>query len=221
MRNRVLVFALLLSGGCSFLEATGEAVGVVGKVGWTAAKTAGSAVYTGTSMAGQTANQANKTISRPSESSSDKKKINVSGVRRSVVPLIREQKSFFVRVKLNDKLWGKFLLDTGASALQISGKMARQLKVDFSSARTVPVTLAGGVLVKGKMVTLKSVQIGGVELTNVQAIVLEKDNMDLRDGLLGMSVLEHFVFKIDTQNAELILEERKPAKNVGQTGDLS
>lgn len=217
MRNRVLVFVLLLSGGCSFLEATGEAVGVVGKVGWTAAKTAGSAVYTGTSMAGQTANQANKTISRP-EGSSDKRDTRVSGVRRSVVPLIREQKSFFVRVKINDKLWGKFLLDTGASALQISGKMARRLKVDFSSARTVPVTLAGGVLVKGKMVTLKSVQIGGVELTNVQAIVLERDNMDLRDGLLGMSVLEHFVFKIDTQNAELVLEERKPEKDT-QNGD--
>jgi clan AA aspartic protease (TIGR02281 family) len=218
MRNRVLVFALLLSGGCSFLEATGEAVGVVGKVGWTAAKTAGSAVYTGTSMAGQTANQANKTISRP-EGSSDKRETRASGVRRSVVPLIREQKSFFVRVKLNDKLWGKFLLDTGASALQISGKMARRLKVDLSQAQVVPVTLAGGAMVKGKIVTLKSVQIGGVELTNVQAIVLERDNMDLRDGLLGMSVLEHFVFQIDTQSGELILEERKPESNDRKNGD--
>jgi clan AA aspartic protease (TIGR02281 family) len=140
-------------------------------------------------------------------------------VRRSVVPLIREQKSFFVRVKLNDKLWGKFLLDTGASALQISGKMARRLKVDLSQAQVVPVTLAGGAMVKGKIVTLKSVQIGGVELTNVQAIVLERDNMDLRDGLLGMSVLEHFVFQIDTQSGELILEERKPESNDRKNGD--
>jgi clan AA aspartic protease (TIGR02281 family) len=127
---------------------------------------------------------------------------------RTVVPLIKEGKSFYVRVKLNDKLWGRFLVDTGASALQISGAMAKKLKLRVEQGPPIPVALAGGAMVAGRLVVLSSVRIGDASVENVRAIVLEGDNNGLRDGLLGMSFLENFVFQIDTQRSELVLKKR-------------
>ena len=210
LRFFVLVFAscFLLSAlnGCTFLDATGDAVGVVGKVGWEAGKAVGSAVYTGTSMAGQTANQANKTMSRESPRSDRPVKARLSG--RTVIPLIKEGKSFYVRVKLNDKLWGRFLVDTGASAMQISTAMAKKLKVRPERGQTIPVSLAGGAMVAGHLVVLQKVQLGDATVENVRAIVLDGDSQGMRDGLLGMSFLENFVFQIDVKRGELVLQKR-------------
>ena len=202
----IIVFILGFS-GCSFVEATGEAVGVVGKAGWTATKTVGSAVYTGTSMAGQTANQTNKTMLR------DPGKAKVSTVsmegRRIVVPLERDGKSFFVRLKLNNTAFARFMLDTGASAMQVSRAMAGKLKLKAYRGQTIPVKLASGGYVRGHMVDINEVAIGPAKVHNVKAIVLDQDNMGLNDGLLGMSFLENFIFSIDTQKGQLILEKRQ------------
>jgi clan AA aspartic protease (TIGR02281 family) len=201
-----LCILILALSGCSFLEATGEAVGVVGKAGWTATKTVGSAVYAGTSMAGQTANQTNKTLSR------DTGKAKVSTVsmdgKRVIVPLEREGKSFYVRLKLNNSASARFLLDTGASAMQISGAMAKKLRLKAHRAQTVPVVLASGSYVRGHVVDIKEVAVGLAKVNNVKAIVLDQDNMGSKDGLLGMSFLENFIFSIDTQKGQLILERR-------------
>jgi clan AA aspartic protease (TIGR02281 family) len=193
--------------GCTFLEASGEAVGVVGKVAWAGTKAVGGAVYTGTSMAGQTANQTNKTLTREEVRRDPASRARLKG-GKTAVPLVQEGKSYYVRVKLNDKAWGKFLVDTGASALQISGAMARKLKVRPERGRTIPVSLAGGAMVAGKIVILKKVQLGDATVENVKAIVLEGDTLGLRDGLLGMSFLENFVFQIDAKRGELILDRR-------------
>ncbi len=202
----ILLFLILAFSGCTVLEATGEAVGVVGKAGWTATKAVGGVVYSGTSMAGQTANQTNKTLTRGAPSSHPATVSMEAG--RTVVPLEREGKSFFVRLKLNNKVWARFLLDTGASAMQISRAMARKLKLKDLKGQSVPVMLAGGSYVRGKIVEIPEVTIGSAKVHNVKAIVLEQDNLELRDGLLGMSFLENFVFSIDTQKGELILEKR-------------
>jgi clan AA aspartic protease (TIGR02281 family) len=202
-----LLFSLAF-GGCAALDVAGEAVGVVGKVAWGGAKAVGGAVYTGTSMAGQTANQANKTAMRSSPAASDPLKTTMSK-DRVVVPLIQEGKSYLVRLKLNDKVWGKFLVDTGASAMHISQAMAQKLKAKPERGQMVPVQLAGGRMVAGRVVVLKKVQIGEALVENAKAIVLDQDNMGLRDGLLGMTFLENFVFSLDTKKGELILERRR------------
>ncbi len=209
-RMKDMILGLVLCAvfsGCSFLEASGEAVGVLGKAAWEGGKAVGNVVYTGTSMAGQTANQTNKTLSRPSGDLDPSPKARLAA-GRTAVPLIQEGKSYYVRVKLNDKVWGRFLLDTGASAMQISGAMARKLKVRAHSGQTIPVSLAGGAVVPGKLVILKKVQLGDASVENVRAIVLEGDNLGLRDGLLGMSFLENFVFQVDARHGELILDQR-------------
>ncbi len=207
LRYSLIITLLFGFSGCSLLEATGEAVGVVGKAGWTATKAVGGAVYTGTSMAGQTANQTNKTMMR------DPAKSKVSTVsmdgRRVVVPLERDGKSFYVRLKLNNTASARFMLDTGASAMQVSRAMAKKLKLGTQRAQRVPVMLASGGYVRGHLVDIKEVAIGPAKVHNVKAIVLDQDNMGLNDGLLGMSFLENFIFSIDTQKGQLILEKRQ------------
>lgn len=205
-RNFLYIFVFLFS-GCSFLEATGEAVGVIGKAGWTATRTVGSAVYTGTSMAGQTANQTNKTMARDKGKAARVSTVSMDG-KKIVVPLEREGKSFYVRLKFNNSVSARFMLDTGASAMQISGAMAKKLKLKAHRAQTVPVVLAGGSYVRGRVVDIKEVSVGLAKVNNVKAIVLEQDNMGLKDGLLGMSFLENFIFSIDTKKGHLILEKR-------------
>ena len=207
------VHLLILSGlfisccGCSFLEASGEAAGVVGKAGWTAAKAVGGVVYTGTSMAGQTANQTNKNLMRESSRHSSSSVTMADG--RLVVPLEREGTSFFVRVTLNGTVPARLLLDTGASAMQVSRAMSRKLKVKTSNSQVIPVMLAGGGYVRGHAVDITEVAVGSAKVHHVKAIVLEHDNLKLADGLLGMSFLENFIFSMDTKKGELILEKRK------------
>ena len=206
LRYVLVIVSMLSFVGCSFLEATGEAVGVVGKAGWVATRTVGSAVYTGTSMAGQTANQTNKTLARD-PGKSKVPTVSMDG-KRVIVPLERDGKSFFVRLKLNNKASGRFMLDTGASAMQVSRAMAQKLKLKTHQGQTVPVVLAGGSYVHGHVVDISEVAIGPAKVHNVKAIVLDQDNMGATDGLLGMSFLENFIFSIDTQKGQLILEKR-------------
>ena len=203
----ILCFILFMTlEGCAVLEATGEAVGVVGKVGWEAVKVVGTVAYTGTSMAGQTANGANKTLSEPLSVHRDAG-VKIIGTR-TVVPLELEGKSYFVRVKFNDKVSGRFLLDTGASAVQISKSMAKRLNVSKRKSQAIPVTLAGGAVVAGRLVTIDKIQIGGMTVKNVKVIILDYEQHQATDGLLGMSFLENFIFQIDTRKNQLILEKR-------------
>jgi clan AA aspartic protease (TIGR02281 family) len=210
MKNKLMFFffclCLLMIYGCALLEATGEVVGVVGKVGWEAAKAVGNVAYTGTSMAGQTANGASKKMSSTSYASRDSG-ITVPGAR-TVVRLELEGKSYFVRVKFNDKVSGRLLLDTGASAVQISRSMAKRLSVSKKKSQAIPVTLAGGAVVAGRMVTLYKVPIGEMAARNVKVIILDYEENQASDGLLGMSFLENFIFQIDTRKKQLILEKR-------------
>ncbi|MEI6438215.1 MAG: retropepsin-like aspartic protease [Candidatus Omnitrophota bacterium] len=207
MRKRLLlVFLLMSTAGCAVLEATGEAVGVVGKVGWEATKAVGRVVYTGTQMAGQTANQTNKSLSRQSTSRRDEG-IVVSG-DKTVVPLEQEGKSYYVRLKINHNVSGRFLLDTGASAVQISKAMAKRLNVLKSKSQAIPVTLAGGAVVAGRLITLDQVKLGGMTAHHVKAIILDYEHNQSSDGLLGMSFLENFIFQIDTKKNELTLKRR-------------
>ncbi len=197
----VALGAMFMFAGCGPLRATGQAIKGAGKVGWGAAKLTGkAAVFTG-----KTAIQTGRVAGRGMRTA-----IYIARGKQ-VVPLHRRGQGFYVDVILNGKARGRFLVDTGASKMQISRRMARRLKIDWRRARPVTVTLAGGAVTKGYVVRLKKVRLGPrVKVRNIEAIVLDQDNMDLRDGLLGMSFLKHFLFKVDVNGARLILERRVP-----------
>jgi aspartyl protease family protein len=97
-----------------------------------------------------------------------------------------------------------FLVDTGASIVAMNTKDARKLGIDYAgTGKMHEATTAGGV-VKSWAVTLDSVQIGAIRVTNVPAAVLEGDYP--KDILLGMTFLRNVEIK---QTQGLMVLKRK------------
>jgi aspartyl protease family protein len=96
----------------------------------------------------------------------------------------------------------RFLVDTGASYVTLSGNKARQLKIDFRSGVPNEVQTAAAV-VPAWVVTLDSVNVGGIRLRNVNATVIE--GTQPFDVLLGNSFLQH----TRMQKAGAVLELKK------------
>jgi aspartyl protease family protein len=97
-----------------------------------------------------------------------------------------------------------FMVDTGASVIALSEREAARLGIrpgrdDF----TAPVKTANGV-VKAAPVTLKNVDIGGLVVRNVQALVVPGNG--LSENLLGLSYLTKLK-RFEYANGKLVLEQ--------------
>ena len=80
----------------------------------------------------------------------------------------------------------RFLVDTGASLVALTKQDARKIGVDTEKMDvTAEVRTAAG-RVKAAVVTIDAIEIDGVIVKNVQAVVIEKG---LESSLLGMSFL--------------------------------
>ncbi|MBU1852575.1 MAG: retroviral-like aspartic protease family protein [Candidatus Omnitrophica bacterium] len=111
---------------------------------------------------------------------------------------------------LNRRVKAALLLDTGASILLLSSRIAEELGIDIyeSEKEFIEVQLADGTKVDAKHIVLDSVSVEGVEAKEIEAVVLKDEtDMDMRDGLLGMSFLNKFNFQIDTVKKKLILRK--------------
>ena len=120
-----------------------------------------------------------------------------------------ETNSMLVKVVLNGQLKVNLVLDTGASLLVLKKDIAKKLGVDTGKqAQDVTLILADGRHITARYVVLQRVAAAGMQAENVEAAVLLEDIPELRlgDGLLGMSFLKNFNFKIDYRNKRLILE---------------
>lgn len=177
--------------GCSAVRTTGKAIGTVGKVGWKTTKVA-------SKVAWKTGEMTHKGI---------RSAVYIARGKQ-VIPLRKENDSMYAIVKLNKKISAKFLVDTGASSMQVSRAMADRLGIKLTAKNQTQVILAGGFTVPAYSILLKEVRLGGARVKNVRAIVLAEDNLELRDGLIGMSFLNHFDFQINPQKPELILQQK-------------
>ncbi len=132
------------------------------------------------------------------------------------VALGNQNGQMIVETTLNKKFKVNLVLDTGASVVILSAKTAARLGLDVSvpenKAKGVAAefVLADGRKIVARSVILESVSVQGSEAQNVEAAVLpEQENSIIAgDGLLGMSFLKNFCFKIDQKNNNLILEKQ-------------
>ena len=82
-----------------------------------------------------------------------------------------------------------FLVDTGATVLTMSSEAADRIGIDYRSGPTTGVQTASG-QTQAFVVTLGAVEVGGVVVNGVEAVVIEGAYpLEL---LLGMSFLSHF-----------------------------
>jgi aspartyl protease family protein len=94
----------------------------------------------------------------------------------------------------------RFLVDTGATAIALPGRDAERLGIDYRKGRRGFTNTAAGP-VAAYRVTLDRVRLGEIELTSVDAIVIEQ-GLDI--ALLGMTFLNRVEMKRDGQTMTLI-----------------
>lgn len=118
-----------------------------------------------------------------------------------------------VEAVLNRKVKAKLVLDTGASIMVLTSKVAASLGLNPTkvgrSGNLMELLLADGRKVVSRRVILDSVNVQGSEVEQVEAAILpeQENNVFPCDGLLGMSFLKNFSFKIDQKNDKLVLEK--------------
>jgi aspartyl protease family protein len=92
---------------------------------------------------------------------------------------------------INGKRIG-FVIDTGATHVGFNTTAAKYLKISLKKSNKTKVSLAGGKVVDGWTTTLRSVQVGDIEINDVSALVIkQKGNAPV---LLGMSFLSKLEF---------------------------
>ncbi len=123
------------------------------------------------------------------------------------VPSRPSRGSTIVSVFVNDKVMGNFILDTGASTVIISELFAKRLHLDIGNQPASKITLADGSLSPAKSVTIKSMQLGGARVEQLEAFVLPNPAAEGIDGLLGMTFLENFIISLDGNTGNLILRQ--------------
>jgi len=126
------------------------------------------------------------------------------------VTIVDEHGQIVVEALLNRKVKASLFLDTGASLMLIKESVAKQLGLDAAALKEdMKLKLADGRESIAKHAVLSSVSVQGVEAQNVDVAILSADIKDpaLKDGLLGMTYLKNFNFKIDQKNKKLILEK--------------
>ena len=94
---------------------------------------------------------------------------------------------YYIRGKINGQSTN-FRVDTGATFVTLSGRKARQLKIDYRKGVPSTAQTAASV-VPVWMIRLDSVSIGGIRASNVEAMVIAGDAPP--EVLLGNSFLRH------------------------------
>lgn len=80
------------------------------------------------------------------------------------------------------------VIDTGATAVAISGEEAARMSIRYAGAPRVQVATAGGARF-GYRVNLATVRVGGITLHNIDGVVMEGGKAELPITLIGMSFL--------------------------------
>lgn len=122
----------------------------------------------------------------------------------------QNQDRIVVEAVLNGNVKASLLLDTGASFVVLTAGVSRALGIDTDKeTKIVELQMADGRKVNAKFVLLKSIAVEDIVAENIEAAVMTDDTQDpnLKDGVLGMSFLKRFNFKVDYTNGRVIFEK--------------
>lgn len=138
-----------------------------------------------------------------------KQRMGEEGKPRKAV-FSHDARGMTIGVTLNNKVETEMILDTGASLILITRDVAKKLGINLERLKPdMKVLVADGRSVDAARIVLDNVKVENSEVRNVAASVLmdERGDLGFGDGLLGMSFLRNFNFKIDQKEKKLILEK--------------
>jgi clan AA aspartic protease (TIGR02281 family) len=130
---------------------------------------------------------------------------------RERVDAERDGPHWIVAALLDGRVKARLLVDTGASLVVISRRVADELGPEAVKRGTGRATLADGRQVPTTIVELPSVEVGDNRATRVLAGVMPNPPQKGVDGLLGMSFLDRFGFDTDPKSGVIYLRRLKRA----------
>jgi len=120
---------------------------------------------------------------------------------RKKVVLTADSRGHFFTVGSINGVSTRFMVDTGATTIALSSDEAKRTGVNYLAGRKVLTQTANGV-VPVYRVRLDAVDIGGIKLANIDAIVIEGGRLPV--ALLGMSFLNRMEMRRDGDTLMLI-----------------
>jgi len=126
------------------------------------------------------------------------------------VTFVNDSRGITINVTLNKKIDAALMLDTGSSLVVLRKDIAKKLGINLEGVKPDgKLTMADGKQINAKQIVLDSIKVENVEAQGVEAAIIldEISDAGLQDGLLGMSFLKKFNFKVDQRNKKLILEK--------------
>jgi hypothetical protein len=113
-------------------------------------------------------------------------------------------RGYSLQVKLNDRATGTVMLDTGASGLTISRKLAEKAGAKKLSDHSLE-GVGNEAPLKGYEAWVDKVTIGELEFHDCHVHVTPRNNPDF-DGLIGTNVFEDYLVKVDLPARKLLME---------------
>jgi clan AA aspartic protease (TIGR02281 family) len=134
-------------------------------------------------------------------------------VLTETIPLKRDAANTFrVSVMINKKHAREMVLDSGSSLICLPARVAAEVGcAPTVSSEDAQLQLADGRIIVAKLVSIPEVRVGKFVLQNVECAVLPESAVGA-EPLLGMSFLQNFVFKIDSDRATLTMSRVESGK---------
>jgi len=101
------------------------------------------------------------------------------------------------------------IVDTGATVVSISPALVDAAGLSDRLGKETEATLAGGIKIRGRELIIPQLSVLDIESQDVKAIVLDVSEAGV-DGLLGLSYLNRFDFRIDRSHPDKLILKLRP-----------
>ncbi len=133
---------------------------------------------------------------------------SVADARKERVAIEGRGKVLIISATINQRISGRFLLDTGASYCVISKDTAASANLSGrKDGPKVRMATASGALVEATLGEARRIDVGDAVARDVQVAVVDGDPFPGFQGLIGLSFLQHFKYSVDSKSGELLLED--------------
>jgi predicted aspartyl protease len=123
------------------------------------------------------------------------------------VAFSRDRDHILVKACINGKGPVLLIVDTGAPPTVISPRVLEEFGVNLKDAQSVPVGGVGSGVGVGRLVMVRSIQVGGAKQGPMKVIAWEL-GAGFADGLLGQDFMSKFIVEVDNQRGVLTLTPR-------------
>jgi len=122
------------------------------------------------------------------------------------IPIRRAGSAMIVSAELNNRLKANLVVDSGASYIAISKPVAAALGLTVTErTRFIQLQTANGIRM-APIMKLSSLRLGDIEVSDVEASIIEDWGESDVVGLLGMNFLSAFDWSTDSAHGQLLLK---------------